>query len=155
MTLVRTPLAVLGSLLAAAAATAADPPPAPPAAVQTAQRALTLDLDRLFGIDLERGHAEFDGSLRRAIWRDDPMVRLAVAVDREQAAARRGGLVGLPPPFSSTTLLVTMPGPDPRLVFSGPWAADWHDLSTQEKIGRIAEGAAYAGLIVGILHALR
>ena len=154
MTLVRTPLVVVGSLLVAVAAAAADPP-SPSAAVEPAKPALTLDLNRLFGTDLERGHAEFDGSLRRAIWRDDPMVRLAVAVDREQTAARRGGLVGLPPPFSSTTVLVTIPGPDPRLVFSGPWAEDWRDLSTQEKIGRIAEGAAYAGLIVGILHALR
>ncbi len=139
----------------AVAATAADPPPAPPAAVQAAQRALTLDLNRLLGADLDRGHAEFDGSLRRAIWRDDPMVRLAVAVDREQAASRRGGLVGYPAPFSSTTLLATVTGTDPRLILSGPWANDWHDLNTQEKIGRIAEGAVYAGLIVGILHALR
>lgn len=155
MDTVRTPLVALGVLLLAVAAAAADPPPATPAPAEKGQQAFRLGLDQLFGIDQEHGHTEFDTSMRRAIWRDDPMVRLAVAVDREGAAARRGGLVGYPAPFSSTTLLVTMPGPDPRLVFAGPWAADWNDLSAQEKIGRIAESAVYTGLIIGILHALR
>ena len=137
-----------------AAAVGADPPPTPTPAPDVARRPLTLDLDRVVGFGPDRGHAEFDSTLRREMWAD-PMVRLGVAVGREEAAARAGRGITFPPSYSAGYLLVTMPGPDPRLVLKGPWAADWHDLSTQEKIGRLAEGAAYAGLIIGILHGLR
>ena len=79
------------------------------------------------------------------------MVRLSVGVAREEAAARRGGLVGYPAPYSATAMMSLPPGPDLRRVLAGPFASDWHDLSTQEKFGRIAEGAVYYGLIYGIL----
>ena len=75
------------------------------------------------------------------------MVRLAYWISREEASQMRGG----PVPLTATNLLITMPGADPRLVLAGPFAPDWRDLTTQEKIGRISEGAVYWGLIVGIL----
>jgi len=148
------PLVLFASLLAAAAG-AADPPalptPAPPGVVN---RPLTLNLDHLLDGIPEQGHAEFDNAVRRDLW-NDPMARLALAVGREEAAARSGRGIAFPAPLAATSVLVTVPGADPRLVLSGPWAADWADLTTQEKIGRIAEGAVYAGLIVGILRGLR
>jgi hypothetical protein len=157
-TSMRTVLALLASILTAAAAAAADPPaptaaPGPAQVEQPAARPLSLNLDKLFALERERGHAEFDASLRQAWW-SDPMVRLSFGVAREEAAARRGGLVGYPAPFSATAMMSVPPGPDLRLVLAGPFASDWHDLSTQEKVGRIAEGAAYYGLIYGILRAL-
>ncbi len=154
----RTAFALLASLLVAGATAAADPPvpapsPTPSPPEQRATRPLALDLDRLFDLQRERGHAEFDTSVRQ-VWWNDPMVRLSYGVAREEAAARRGGLVGYPAPFSATAMISRPPGPDLRLVLAGPFASDWHDLSTQEKVGRIAEGAAYYGLIYGILRAL-
>jgi len=137
-----------------AAVAAADPPPTPTPAPDVAERPLTLDLDRVVGFGPERGHAEFDFTPRRDMW-NDPMVRLGAAIGREEAAARSGRGISFPPSFSSAYLLATAPGADPRLVLKGPWAEDWRDLSTQERIGRIAEGAVYAGLIIGILHSLR
>jgi hypothetical protein len=154
----RVTLVLLGSLLAAYAAGAteqATPTPSPdrPPVTETPQRPFSLNLDRLFDRQ-ERAHAEFDSSLRREIW-NDSMTRLALAVNREEAAARRGGLIGYPVPFSASNLLVNFPGPDPRLVLAGPFATDWGDLSTQEKFGRIAETAVYYGIIVEILRGLR
>ena len=154
----RTAFALLASLTIAGAIAAADPPvpapsPSPSPAERPAARPLSLDLDKLFDLRRERGHAEFDSSLRQ-VWWNDPMVRLSVGVAREEAAARRGGLVGYPAPFSATAMMSRPPGPDLRLVLAGPFASDWHDLSAQEKFGRIAEGAAYYGLIYGILRAL-
>ena len=153
----RLAFALLASLLVAGAAAAADP--AAPAPVpssrpeQPATRPLTLDLDKLFDLHGEQGHAEFNSTLRR-VWWSDPMVRLSYGVAREEAAARRGGLVGYPAPFSASAMMSRPPGPDLRLVLAGPFASDWHDLSGQEKVGRIAEGAVYYGLIYGILRAL-
>ncbi|MDD5563529.1 MAG: hypothetical protein PHQ91_07425 [Thermoanaerobaculaceae bacterium] len=154
----RTTFALLASLLIATASAAAEPPAPTPAADpsspgRAATRPLSLDLDKYFDLHRERGHAEFDASLRRAWW-NDPMVRLSYGVAREEAAARRGGLVGYPAPFSASAMMSLPPGPDLRLVLAGPFASDWHDLSAQEKVGRIAESAAYYGLIYGILRAL-
>ncbi len=154
----RTTFALLASLLLAGAAAAADPPapaaaPTPSPAERPATRPLSLDLDKFFDLQRERGHAEFNASLRQ-VWWSDPMVRLSVGVAREEAAARRGGLVGYPAPYSATAMMSLPPGPDLRRVLAGPFASDWHDLSTQEKFGRIAEGAAYYGLFYGILRAL-
>ena len=140
------------SLVAALAA--ADPGPTPTPAPEVAKRPLTLDLDRAVSLEPDRGHAEFDMTSRREVWAD-PMVRLGMALGREEEAAtsRRG--ISFPPSLSPGYLLATTPGADPRLILKGPWAEDWQDLSTQEKIGRIAEDAVYAGLIIGILHSLR
>jgi|NGEPerStandDraft_6_1074524.scaffolds.fasta_scaffold04514_5 hypothetical protein len=154
----RMAFALLALFTIAGATAAADPPvpapsPSPSPAERPATRPLSLDLDKLFDLQRERGHAEFDTSLRQ-VWWNDPMVRLSFGVAREEAAARRGGLVGYPAPFSATAMMSRPPGPDLRLVLTGPFASDWHDLSTQEKFGRIAEGAAYYGLIYGILRAL-
>ncbi len=154
----RMAFALLASLLIAAVVAPADPPvpapsPTPSPPERPATRPLSLDLDKLFDLQRERGHAEFDSSLRQ-VWWSDPMVRLSFGVAREEAAARRGGLIGYPAPFSATAMMALPPGPDLRLVLAGPFASDWHDLSTQEKFGRIAEGAAYYGLIYGILRAL-
>ena len=145
-----------------AALAAAQPAPAPPSAPapaptpapEVAKRPLTLDLDRAVNLEPDRGHAEFDMTSRREVWAD-PMVRLGMALGREEAAATSGRGISFPPALSPGYLLATTPGADPRLILKGPWAEDWHDLSTQEKIGRIAEDAVYAGLIIGILHSLR
>jgi hypothetical protein len=147
--------ALVAALLLATAASAQQTPPAAPAS-PAAQRPKTLKLSLKDLVELqdERGHAEFDLGMRRELWQD-PMVRLAVGLSREQAAAARGGLVGAPGPWSATSLLVPMPGADPRLVLAGPFASDWHDLTPQEKVGRVAEQAVYLGLIVGILSNLR
>jgi len=149
------PLAFVLVSFVAAAALAADPPPAPtPTPPGVVNRPLTLNLDRLPDLEADHGHAEFDSTVRRELW-NDPMARLAIAMGREEAAARTGRGIAFPAAFSASSLLVTVPGADPRLVLSGPWASDWHDLTTQEKIGRIAEGAVYAGLVIGILRGLR
>ena len=144
----------LASFLAAAIG-AADPPPAPtPAPSGVVNRPLTLNLNELIDLRPDQGHAEFNSTARRDLW-NDPMARLAVAIGREEAAARTGRGIAFPAPMSAANLLITAPGADPRLVLSGPWASDWADLTPQERIGRIAEGAVYAGLLVGILRGLR
>lgn len=148
----RAALVVLGLLLAVVAVGAEpeQPAPAPTPPAQT----LKLNLDGLLDFQQERGHAEFDLGLRREIW-SDPMVRLAMGLAREEAAATRGGLVGADRgPWTATSLLMNMPGADPRLILSGPFARDWHELTTQEKIGRISEGVVYWGLIIGIVSSL-
>ncbi|HVN76455.1 MAG TPA: hypothetical protein VMT19_09070 [Thermoanaerobaculaceae bacterium] len=148
------PLVLLASFLAAAVG-AADPPATPtPAPAAVVKRPLTLNLDHLLDTIPESGHAEFNSEARRDLW-NDPMERLAIAVAREEAAARSGRGIAFPAPLAASNLLFTVPGPNPRFVLSGPWAADWADLTPQEKIGRIAEGAVYAGLILGILAGLR
>jgi hypothetical protein len=92
-------------------------------------------------------------SLRREAW-SDPMVRLAFGIGREEAAAGRGGLVGYPVPFTAGGLQAPLPGADLRLVVSGPFAADWHDLSPQEKVARVAETVVSYGIIFEILRGL-
>ena len=147
--------AMAAALLLAAAVGAQQPPQAPSATPPPAPaRTLKLSLKDLVEFQQERGHAEFDLGMRRELWQD-PMVRLAMGVTREQAAGARGGLVGAPGPWSATSVFMTMPGADPRLVLAGPFASDWHDLTPQEKVGRVAEQAVYLGLIVGILSNLR
>ncbi len=128
----------------------AAPEPAPPAVAR--ERRLSLGLERAL-VEPPRGHAEFDLSLRRQAW-DDPMARLAFALGREESAARRGGLAGSYVPFSATTLVLTLPGADVRRVLAGPFADDWQDLSTQEKIGRAAETVVYYGVLYEILRGL-
>jgi hypothetical protein len=150
--IVRAGFATLGLLLLAAAAPAADEPAsvsAPEATPSKATRPITLNLKELVELREERGHAEFDLGLRRTMW-DDPMTRLAFGMAREQASQMRWG----PLPLTATGRLIPMPGADPRLVFSGPFASDWSDLTTQEKIGRISEGVVYWGLIIGILSSI-
>ena len=83
------------------------------------------------------------------------MVRLSFGLAREEAASRGSGIVSTRPPMTAGGLLVVPPGADMRLVLAGPFASDWHTLSGQEKFGRIAEGAVYYGLIIGLVHALR
>ena len=146
-------LAVVVAVVLVAAAAAAEPDPTPTPAPATAKRLLSLDLDRNFDVGKEQGRAEFNLSLRRTML-DDPMVRLAFAVGQEEAAARRGGMFGLGTPFTAGEMFVNMPGADPRLVLKGPWAEDWHDLTPQEKIGRITETAVYYGVLFEILRAL-
>ena len=144
--------ATLGLLLLAAIAPAAEEPPVvptPDTSPPPATRPLKLDLNELVELQQERGHAEFDLGLRRATWKD-PMVRLAFGISREQASQMRWG----PVPLTATNRLITMPGADLRLVLAGPFASDWHDLTPQEKIGRISEGVVYWGLIIGILSSL-
>ena len=79
------------------------------------------------------------------------MVRLAYWSNREQASQMRGG----PFPLSANALLMPVPAADLRLAFVGPFAPDWRDLTTQEKIGRIGEGVVFWGLIVGFLSSQR
>jgi hypothetical protein len=150
------PLLLLGSILTARGAAAADqfatPLPEPTPTAEASERPLSLGLDRVLD-PRERGHSEFDLSLRREIW-SDPMVRLAFGIGREEAAARRGGLVGYPVPFTAGSFQAPLPGADLRLVLSGPFAADWHDLSPQEKVGRVAETVVYYGIIFEILRGL-
>src|SRR3990170_8050595 len=144
--------ATLGLLLLATAALGGDEPPVvptPDTSPPPATRPLKLDLNELVELQQERGHAEFDLGLRRATWKD-PMVRLAFGISREQASQMRWG----PVPLTATNRLITMPGADLRLVLAGPFASDWHDLTPQEKIGRISEGVVYWGLIIGILSSL-
>ncbi|HVN77338.1 MAG TPA: hypothetical protein VMT19_13550 [Thermoanaerobaculaceae bacterium] len=131
---------------------APTPAPQPTPAPAVPARALSLNLDDVLA-RRERGHAEFDRAVQRVVW-DDRMVRLASGVAREEAAARRGGLVGLPVPFTAGSLAGTMPGPGVSVVLAGPFAGDWHDLSPQEKVGRIAETAVTYGIIFEILRGL-
>ncbi|MBZ5588759.1 MAG: hypothetical protein LAO05_09350 [Acidobacteriia bacterium] len=148
------PVLVLGTAVAARQAPGAeqastsDPVPA----ADAAKRPLSLKLGHLLD-DRAAGHAEFNLSARRAIW-EDPTARLGFALEREEAAARRGGMVGQPVPLTASRLLIGVPGPDPRLVLAGPFAADWQELSTGEKIGRIAETAVTYGIIFEILRGL-
>lgn len=147
----RTALLTVGVFLLVGAAAGAEEPQAVPTPSPTPPpRLLKLSLSDLIGSQEERGHAEFDLGLRREMWRD-PMVRLAFAVSREQASQMRGG----PVPLTATNLLVPAPNVDFRLVLAGPFASDWYDLTTQERIGRIAETAVYWGLIVGLARAVR
>lgn len=60
-----------------------------------------------------------------------------------------------PDSLAGNGFLMAFPTADPRLVLAGPLAPDWHELTTQEKIGRVSEGVVYWGLIVGILASLR
>jgi hypothetical protein len=148
---VRIALITVGVLLLVGAAAGAEEPLATPTPAPTAApQRLKLNLNDWLEPKEERGHAEFDLGLRREIWRD-PMVRLAFAVSREEASLMRGG----PVPLTATSLLMPRPGADPRLVLSGPFASDWHELTNQEKIGRIAESAVCWGLILGLARALR
>jgi hypothetical protein len=151
---VRTALVIVSSLLFAATAFGQGPSSPTSTPGPETQRKLTLNLNDLIEFQQERGHAEFDIGARRELWQD-PMVRLAVGLAREQAAGTRGGLVGAHGAWNASSLLVTMPGADPRLVLAGPFASDWHELTPQEKVGRVAEQAVYLGLIVGILRNLR
>jgi len=149
-------LAIVALTFAATPAGAQEPAaplPSPTSAPAPARR-MTLSLKDLIEFQQERGHAEFDLGMRRELWAD-PMVRLSIGMARQQEAATRGGLVGAPGPWTATSLLVKTPGVDPRLVLAGPFASDWHELTPQEKVGRVAEQAVYLGLIVGILSSLR
>jgi hypothetical protein len=153
---VRLAVATLGLVLGCVAIVNAQEPqvqPTPGTADAPPERTLKLNLNDLLELQQERGHAEFDTALRRELWKD-PMIRLAIGISREQAATARGGLVGYRGPWSAANLLVTMPGVEPRLVLAGPFASDWRDLTTGEKIGRATEGVVYLGLIAGILSSL-
>ncbi len=146
-------------LLAPAIALAQAPvPPAQatpqPSAPATQQRSVTMNLNQLIDFNEERGHAEFDPAWRREAWKD-PMSHLEWAAAREQWAMQRGFIGGSGVPWGVSSYLKLQPGVDPRLVLKGPWAADWHELTPEEKIGRLAETGVYAGLIIGLLHALR
>jgi hypothetical protein len=148
----RASLAILALLVLSTAALASDEPPAAPTPETSPPpppQVLKLDLNEIVDLRQERGHAEFDLGLRREVWRD-PMVRLAFFVTREEASQMRGG----PVPLTATNSLINMPSADLRLVLAGPFAPDWRDLTTQEKIGRISEGVVYWGLVVGILSSL-
>jgi hypothetical protein len=143
----------VGVLLLAIAVLGADEPPpvaAPQLSPTPPPRTLKLNLRDLLEVQQEQGHAEFNLGLRREIWRD-PMVRLAYWISREQASQMRGG----PMPPNANGFLMAFPTADPRLVLAGPFAHDWHELTTQEKIGRVSESVVYWGLIVGILSSLR
>ncbi len=149
----RTGFAILGLLLVAIVALGADEPqavPAPEASPAPPPRTLKLNLRDLLEVQQEQGHAEFNLGLRREIW-SDPMVRLTYWISREQASQMRGG----PMPLTANGFLMAFPTADPRLVLAGPFAPDWRDLTTQEKIGRISEGVVFWGLIVGIFSSLR
>ncbi|MFI5143533.1 MAG: hypothetical protein ACHQQS_13570 [Thermoanaerobaculales bacterium] len=133
----------------------APPPDTPGPATPTApQRTVTMNLDQLIDFNQERGHAEFDPAWRREAWKD-PMVRLEWGIAREQWTMQRGFVGGSGIPWGVSSYMRFQSGVDPRLVLRGPWAADWHELTPQEKIGRIVETGVYAGLIIGLLHALR
>jgi hypothetical protein len=130
-------------------------PSTAPQAAPTAsgERTLTLNLDQLLDLNIERGHAEFDSAMRREAWKN-PMVRLEWGLQREQWAMRRGFIGGSGIPWGVSTSIAFQPGVNPKLVMKGPWAEDWHELTPEEKIGRLLETGAYAGLIIGLLHAL-
>ncbi len=147
-------LALLALLAAGAAAAQTGLPaaPAPEPTPAAAARAFSLRIGDVLS-HYERGNAEFDPAPRRVVW-DDPMARLAGFVAREQAAARRGGLVGLPVPLAPGHVMVAVPGPSYRLVLAGPFAADWQSLTAQEKAGRLAETAVSYGIMYEILRAL-
>ncbi len=145
-------LALLAPLAAGAAAPQPEQPAAPVPEPTPAARAFSLKIGDVLS-RYERGNAEFDPAPRRVVW-DDPMTRLAGFVAREQAAARRGGLVGLPVPLDPGNVMMTVPGPSYRLVLAGPFAADWDTLTPQEKAGRLAETAVAYGIVFEIMRAL-
>ena len=150
-------IAALLIWIAAAPAAGQEAPTVPPSPTPAAThpKTVTLNLNDLIEFKQERGHAEFDRGIRMELYRD-PMVRLAIGLAREQAAGTRGGLVGAQGgPWSATSLLVTIPGAEPRLVLAGPFASDWHDLTPQERVGRVSEQGVFLGLIIGILSGLR
>ncbi len=139
-------------LLVAAVAYAQDaPPPAAstPAPAQPAQP-FKLHLRDLIETQGERGHAEFDMGVRRE-WVADPMVRLAYTVAREEASQFRGG----PAPLTATSFLMSAPRPPMGLVLSGPFARDWAQLTTQEKIGRMTETAVTWSLVIALARSFR
>ncbi|HVN32464.1 MAG TPA: hypothetical protein VMT45_10810 [Thermoanaerobaculaceae bacterium] len=144
-------LVTLGFLLVAlASAVAEEPPgPTPPAPAAAAAARFKLDLANLLALPEEGGHAEFNLGLRRESW-NDPMVRLAYALGREQASQMRFDVM----PWTANDWLLAMPGPGLGQVLAGPFASDWHDLTPQEKIGRISEGVVYWGLFIGILSSI-
>ena len=146
---VRIALITVGALVLLGVAAAAEEPAATPTPTPAPQP-FSLKLSDLIEAGQERGHAEFDLGVRREMWHD-PMVRLAYAVGREEASQVRWGS----PPLTATRLLLPSPAMDFRLVLAGPFASDWHELTPQEKIGRVAESAVYWGLIVGLARALR
>jgi hypothetical protein len=148
----RTLTALLAALCIAVAA-GAQPAPTPTPAPEAVTRPLSLNLARIAAGDDRTGHAEFNLSLRREFW-NDPMVRLDFALNREQAAARRGGMFGFGTQFTAGTLPLRLPGVDSRLILKGPWAEDWHDLTTGEKIGRATETVVTYGILFELLRAL-
>ncbi len=149
----RTGFATLGLLLLAVAALGADKPqaaPAPDPSPAPPPRTLKLNLHDLLEVQQPQGHAEFNLGIRGEVW-SDPMVRLTYWIGHEQASQMRGG----PTSLAANGFLMAFPTADPRLVLAGPFARDWSDLTTQEKIGRVGESAVFWGLIVGILSSLR
>ncbi len=148
------PALVFGALVTARPARGAEraPTAVPTPAVEAPSRPLSLDLNHLLD-QRGGGHAEFNLAARRAVW-DHPMARLGFSLAREESAARRGGAVGQPVPFTAGSLLLRLPGPDARLVLAGPFAEDWPDLSTGERVGRIVETAVTYGVIFEILRGL-
>jgi len=156
----RTTLAwILLAVAAAGAAAQSDRVPTPAApTVAPENRPIKLDLDQLIDIDEAFGHAEFNPSARREIWKD-PMVRLEYGLAREQWAAQWGGMPNSWPPATIGASILLRPPAGPRLIFPVPWATDWDYLTPQERIGRLTEDALYAGIyagiIAGILRALR
>ncbi len=149
-------VALLAALAAGTAASQPEPPatpaPEPTPAPTAAPRTLSLKIGDVLS-HYERGNAEFDPAVRRVVW-DDPMARLAGFVAREQAAARRGGLIGLPDPIAPGNVMLTVPGPSSQLVLAGPFAADWRTLTAQEKAGRLAETAVAYGIMFEVMRAL-
>ncbi|HUK13029.1 MAG TPA: hypothetical protein VLW17_06975 [Thermoanaerobaculaceae bacterium] len=141
-----------------------EPAPTPARAAQASPavapetRTIKLDLDQLIDIDAAFGHAEFNPSARREMWKD-PMVRLEYGLAREQWAAQWGGMPNSWPPATIGASILLRPPAGPRLIFPVSWASDWEQLTPQEKIGRLTEDALYAGIyagiIAGILRALR
>ncbi len=131
-----------GSGASAVLTPAARPAPSPP-------QTFRLNLDKGDQWLLDRGHAEFERGMRQFIWQD-PMVRLEMAVQKEQWRQRYAGL-GAVLPASISANVAFQQGVSPRLILAGPFASDWQDLTTQERIGRVAETATYAGLIIGLL----
>ena len=134
---------------------ASPPPPGAAGADGVGRSAVTVppDATQPKAADLlDHGHAEFAASMRRFMWQD-PMIRLQYGLDQAAWDAQRGG-IKMAMPYSIAARVALQPGVDPRLVLSGPFAADWNDLTPQEKIGRIAEDVTYAGLVIGLLSAL-
>jgi hypothetical protein len=148
----RAAFVTLGFLLVALVPAVAEEPPAPTpqAPAAGAPTPFKLDLANLLALPDEEGHAEFNLGLRREFW-NDPMVRLAYDLRREQASQMRFDVM----PWTANDWLLAMPGPDLGQVLAGPFASDWHELTPQEKIGRISEGVVYWGLFVGILSSIR
>jgi len=152
-------LFLAGTWIVAAAAAAENPVPAaaptPEAtpAPEAANHPFSLNLHRIAAGDDRTGHAEFNLDIRREFW-IDPMIRLSFALDREQVAARSSGTFGFPTQAVAGPAPLIIPSADPRMVLQGPWAADWHDLTTGEKIGRATETAVTYGIIFEILRSL-